>query len=39
MLSKEIEELKYRKEVCFTEESLMKEENQSTLKFYTANCS
>ena len=39
MLSKEVEELKYRKEVCFTEESLMKEENQSISKFYTVNCS
>lgn len=35
MLSKEIEELKCRKEANFTEEYLQKEENQSILKFYT----
>ena len=37
MLHKEVEELKCRKEVCFTEEYLMKEGNQSVLKFYTGS--
>ena len=37
MLHKEVEELKCKKEVCFTEKYLMKEENQSVLKFYTGS--
>ena len=39
MLSKEISDLKYRKEAQFTVEFLKKEENASILKFYTGKTS